>query len=583
MVEDLNKKQNKNKAKKLLRWIVILIIIASIGGYFLFKKSLTTSAVSDGNYITYIAKKGDLTISVTESGDIKALNSTDLKSEVEGRTTIISIVDEGYEITKEDVENKKILVELDSADIKERLTQQEITYLKADASLTEAKESLEIQIKQNSSDIQAGELNVRFSLMDFQKYLGETIANKIVEGKKNILEDQNALKNILDDPNLGGEALQRIRDLDGDIYLKEQNLELAKSTYDWTVKLFEKEYISLNKKEADRLDKEQKNILRNKSITAKELFVDYEFPKEAQKLYSDYMESKRELDRTKSLARSKLAQAQAQLGSNDATYKLQKERLEKLKYQYKACTIIAPAPGQVVYSSSTDRWLRQHRPIEIGGEVRERQKIISIPDPTVMKVEIKVHETWIDKIVPGQKTLITIAAFPDEKFTGEVIKKSPLADPENWLNPDLKVYSTDVKIIGLNESLKTGMTGKVEVIIKELKNVVSVPIQAVINHQGQKICFVLENGKPVMRNVETGQFNDSFVEITKEVHAGDVVILNPPRISESKLKANAQKKTTDRAERKPGKAEGRSDKAAGKPGEAEGRSDRAARRPKQER
>ena len=257
MAEDLNKKQNKNKAKKLLRWIVILIIIASIGGYFLFKKSLTTSAVSDGNYITYIAKKGDLTISVTESGDIKALNSTDLKSEVEGRTTIISIVDEGYEITKEDVENKKILVELDSADIKERLTQQEITYLKADASLTEAKESLEIQIKQNSSDIQAGELNVRFSLMDFQKYLGETIANKIVEGKKNILEDQNALKNILDDPNLGGEALQRIRDLDGDIYLKEQNLELAKSTYDWTVKLFEKEYISLNKKEADRLDKEQ--------------------------------------------------------------------------------------------------------------------------------------------------------------------------------------------------------------------------------------------------------------------------------------------------------------------------------------
>ena len=583
MVEDLNKKQNKTKRKKLLHWIVILIIIASIGGYFLFKKSLTTSAVSAGNYITYIAKKGDLTISVTESGDIKALNSTDLKSEVEGRTTIISIVDEGYEITKEDVENKKVLVELDSADIKERLTQQEITYLKADASLTEAKESLDIQVKQNSSDIQAGELNVRFSLMDFQKYLGETIANKIVEGKKNILEDQNALKNILDDPNLGGEALQRIRDLDGDIYLKEQNLELAKSTYDWTVKLFEKEYISLNKKEADRLDKEQKNILRNKSITAKELFVDYEFPKEAQKLYSDYMESKRELDRTKSLARSKLAQAQAQLGSNDATYKLQKERLEKLKYQYKACTIIAPAPGQVVYSSSTDRWLRQHRPIEIGGEVRERQKIISIPDPTVMKVEIKVHETWIDKIVPGQKTLITIAAFPDEKFTGEVIKKSPLADPENWLNPDLKVYSTDVKIIGLNESLKTGMTGKVEVIIKELKNVVSVPIQAVINHQGQKICFVLENGKPVMRNVETGQFNDSFVEITKEVHAGDVVILNPPRISESKLKANAQEKTTNRTKRKPGEAEGKSDKAAGKPGEAEGRSARAARRPKQER
>ncbi|MCK4887458.1 MAG: HlyD family efflux transporter periplasmic adaptor subunit [Planctomycetes bacterium] len=583
MAKDLNKKQNKTKRKKLLRWILISIIIASIGGYFLFKKSLTTTASSDGSYITYVAKKGDLTISVTESGDIKALNSTDLKSEVEGRTTIISIVDEGTEITEEDVKNKMILVELDSADIKERLTQQEITHLKADASLTEAKESLDIQVKQNSSDIQAGELNVRFSLMDFQKYLGETIADKIVESGQNILEDQSAIKNILDDPNLGGEALQRIRDLDGDIYLKEQNLELAKSTYDWTIKLFEKEYISLNKKEADRLDKEQKNILRNKSITAKKLFVGYEFPKEAQKLYSDYIESKRELDRTLSLARSKLAQAQAQLGSNEATYKLQKERLEKLTHQYEACTIIAPATGQVVYSSSTDRWLQQRRPIEIGGEVRERQKIISIPDPTVMKIEIKVHETWIDKIVPGQKTLITIAAFPDEKFTGEVIKKSPLADPENWLNPDLKVYSTDIRIDGVNESLKTGMTGKVEIIIKELKNVISVPIQAVINHQGQKICFVLENGKPVMRNVETGQFNDSFVEITKEVHAGDVVILNPPRISESKLTTDAQGKKPKKAKRKPDEAKGRSDRAARRPDEAEGRSNRATRRGRQER
>ena len=533
MAIDLNKKEKKKKLKKLLPWITILVVIISIGGYFLLKKDFTKIITADGSYITHVARKGDLRISVTENGEIKALNSKDLKSEVEGQTTIISIVSEGTEITEEDVKNKKILVELDSANIKEKLTQQEITFLKAEASLTEAKESLDIQIKQNHSDIQAGQLNVRFALMDLQKYLGETIANRIVEGQIDILENQNQIEHMLDDPNLGGEALQTIRELDGDIYLKEQNLELAKSKYDWTEKLFEKEYVSLSEKDADRLDKEQKEINQRRSKTAKELFVDYEFQKQTQKLYSDYVESKRELDRTESLARSKLAQAQAQLGSEEATYKLQKERLEKLKRQFDACIIVAPAPGQVVYSSSTDSWLRQRRPIEIGGEVRERQSIISIPDPSVMKVDIKVHETWIDKIQPGQKASITIAAFPDQKFTGEVIKKSPLADPENWLNPDLKVYSTDVRIDGVNQFLKTGMTGKVEVIIQELRDVISVPIQAVINHQGQKVCFVLENNKPVIRSVETGQFNDSFVQITKGINANDVVVLNPPRIHES--------------------------------------------------
>lgn len=584
MAENINKKQNKIKAKKLLRWIIIPVIIASIGGYFLFKKTLTTIITSDGSYITYLAKKSDLTISVTENGDIKALNSTDLKSEVEGRTTIISIVNEGYEITEEDVKNKKVLVELDSSDIKEKLTQQEITYLKAEASLTGAKEALDIQIKQNSSDIQAGEMNVRFALMDLQKYLGETIANRIVKGEIDILKNQEPIKYILDDPNLGGESLQELRTLDGDIYLKEQNLELAKSKYDWTEKLYAKEYVSLSDKESDRLDKEKKEIERSQSKTAKELFENYEFQKQAQKLYSDYTESERELDRINSLARSKLAQAQAQLGSEEATYKLQKERLEKLTRQYKGCIIIAPAPGQVVYSSSTDSWLRQRNPIEIGGEIRERQNIISIPDQTVMKVEIKVHETWIDKIRPGQKTLITIAAFPDQKFTGEIIKKSPLADPENWLNPDLKVYSTDVRIDGLNKSLKTGMTCKVEIIIEQLKNVISIPIQAVINDQGKKICFVLENGRPSMRNVETGQFNDSLVEMTKGINTGDVVILNPPRVAESKLTTDTQEKIPDVAEIKPDKAaDVKPSEAEIKPDATEEKSDGAARRPRRER
>ncbi|HPS55834.1 MAG TPA: efflux RND transporter periplasmic adaptor subunit [Sedimentisphaerales bacterium] len=571
MAEDLNKKKKKNKTKKILLWIVILIIITSICGYFIFRKNLTKIAASDGDYITYVAKRDDLTISVTENGDIKALNSKDLKSEVEGQTTIISIVDEGTEITEEDVKNKKVLVELDSADIKEKLTQQEITYLKAEASLTEAKEALDIQIKQNHSDIQAGEMNVRFALMDLQKYLGEIIANRIVDEKIEILENQVPIKFLLDDPNLGGEALQKVRELDGDIYLKEQNLELAKSTYDWTEKLYAKEYVSLSDKESDRLDKEKKEIERSQSKTAKELFVDYEFQKQSQQLYSDYLESKRELDRTKSLARSKLAQAQAQLGSEEATYKLQKERLEKLTRQFNACIIVAPAPGQVVYSSSTDSWQRQRRPIEIGGEVRERQSIISIPDQSVMKVEIKVHETWIDKIQPGQKALISIAAFPDQKFTGEVIKKSPLADPENWLNPDLKVYSTDVRIDGRNDFLKTGMTSKVEVIIQQLKNVISVPIQAVINHQGQKICFILENNRPSMRNVETGQFNDNFVEIKNGININDVVLLNPPRLDESSLKTDAQDKNqNNQAEIKLNDTEPKLEDAPKKPDNAEG-------------
>jgi hypothetical protein len=69
-----------------------------------------------------------------------------------------------------------------------------------------------------------------------------------------------------------------------------------------------------------------------------------------------------------------------------------------------------------------------------------------------MKVAVKIHETWIDKIEPNQPAEIKVEAFPDKTFTGTVLKKAPLADAENWLNPDLKVYATDVAIDGTHGS-----------------------------------------------------------------------------------------------------------------------------------
>jgi multidrug efflux pump subunit AcrA (membrane-fusion protein) len=148
-----------------------------------------------------------------------------------------------------------------------------------------------------------------------------------------------------------------------------------------------------------------------------------------------------------------------------------------------------------------------------------------------MKVEVKIHETWIDKIEPNQPAEITIEAFPDKTFTGRVLKKAPLADAENWLNPDLKVYATDIAIDGTHDALKTGMTGKVTVIIDKLQDVLYVPIQSVVTVEDKKICYVA--GSPAQkREVETGLFNDNFVEIKSGLAEGEKVLLNPPKWTE---------------------------------------------------
>jgi HlyD family secretion protein len=581
----------KTKSAKLLRLgLILAVVVIGIAGFIIWRRLATAADDSSKSLAVFVAQRDDLVIGVTENGSIKAINSTEIKSAVEGRTTLINIVDEGTYITSEDVKNGKILAELDSSSIKEKLAGQEISFLNAQSDYTSAMENLDIQKKQNESDIQAGQMVARFALIDLHKYLGESIAGKLINETSNHIIDSNKIASMVEDPNLGGEALQRLRELDGDIYLKKQDLELAKSRLEWTEKLYVKQYVSLNEKESDTLDKVRKEIAWENTKSAKDLFVRYEFPKQTEKLISDYYEAVRNLERIEARARSRLAQAQAQLESREATFTVQKELLAKLKRQLDACVIRAPATGQVVYSSSAEdrgRW-GSTAAIEIGVEIRERQKIISIPDPTGMKVDVKIHETWIDKINPGQKAKITVPAFPDKVFTGTVIKKAPLADPENWMNPDLKVYSADVGIDGTYDFLKTGMTAKVEIVVGELKNVITVPIQTVINKDGKKVCYIA-GSKIEPRIVETGGFNDNFVEIKSGLAEGEKVLLNPPRAAESKSSGNGKPKLSPPDQGKPEglqkpaefpKPEGteKTEKHAGKPDGTAGKTERLLNR-----
>jgi len=516
-------------AVRLLLILISLAVVVAIGVFGFLRQRAGGSDDSNPGTGLFTVKRGDLTISVTESGSIKSIKSEDIKSKVEGRATIVNIVPEGTTITAEDVNNGKVLVELDASTLKEQLAQRKIELAGAKAAFADANESHLIQVKQNESDITAAELKVRFSLMDFQKYLGETVAKKAtdeVNADPNSRIDTASLLKEIEDQNSGGEASQKFKELQDNIALAKSNLERASDKLDWSEKLRLKEYVSETELLADRLEVQSLTMKREQAEITLDLFRRYDFPKQVEQLQSDYNEAKRELERVQASARSKLAQAEAKLVSARATYELQKQRLEKLHSQIEACVIKAPAMGQVVYWSSTERWSRVK--IEQGAEVPEGYKIITIPDASEMKVEIKVHETWIDKIEPNQPARITVAAFTDKTFTGKVLKKAPLADQTDFLNPDLKVYLTDVSIDGTHDALKTGMTADVEVIINELHDVLFVPIQSVTTVEEKKICYVMGSAVE-KREVETGLFNENFVEIKSGLTVGEKVLLNPPK------------------------------------------------------
>jgi len=517
-------------SRRMLLVFICIAAVVSIGALALLRKTAGGSGDSNPGTGLFTVKRGDLAITVTESGSIKAVKTEDIKSKVEGRVSIVNIVPEGTIITPEDVNDGKVLVELDSSELKEQLSQREIQLTSAEAGFADANESHLIQVKQNESDITAAELKMKFALMDFQKYIGESIAKTVIERSGSDPNSSFDTLLLLKDPNsLGGSASRQLKVLRNDILLAQGQLEKATDVLEGTQKLHDANYASDLDLMSAQLDVDRYRIQKESAEEALNLYQLYDFLKETEKFLSDYQEAQRELDRTKARARAQMAQAKAKLASARSTFEMQEQRLNKLHKQIEACTIRAPAVGQVVYWSSTERWSRVK--IEQGAEVYEGSKIITIPDASEMKVEVKIHETWIDRIEPNQPADITVQAFPDKAFTGRVLKKAPLADQEDYLNPDLKVYSTDVGIDGTHDSLKTGMTGKVTVMIDELHDVLYVPIQSVVTVEDKKICYVA--GSPAQkREVETGLFNDNFVEIKSGLAEGEKVLLNPPKWTE---------------------------------------------------
>lgn len=532
-----------------------LIIAGSVAGVAILAMVLaankTTVPAPDKTLSSFKVRRDNLIVTVTESGSIKARKSIDLKSEVEGRATIINIVPEGSYVTPEDVNSGKVLVELDSGDLKEQLTQRQIEFTTADASYAQAKEAYDIQVKQNESDVTAAQLKVKFALMDFQKYLGDALANRIIESIDKNDDPNKDITNLIDSDNIlddandsNGQGTQDIDNWKDKIKLASANLANAKYKLEGTQELFDANYVAKIELDRDALERDSYEIQEKQALVSLNLYQLYEFPKQTQKLLSDYFESKRNLERTYAKARSQLAQAKAQLESAKARLDLQQDRLAKAQKQLAACTIKAPAPGLVVYGSSQEPMNRYRGTglIAPGEQVFQRQTIITLPDTTEMMAEITVHESSVDKVKPNQKATIVMDAFPDQSFTGSVIKIAPLPDQQrNWLSPDIKVYTTQVKIDGTHGFLKPGMSARVEILVDSASDVLTVPIQVVANRSGKKVCFVVDGGKAVEREVKTGLFNDTSVQILEGLQPDEEVLLNPPRITETKAVATKGK------------------------------------------
>ena len=253
-----------------------------------------------------------------------------------------------------------------------------------------------------------------------------------------------------------------------EIALAQSDLKRAEDRLDWSERMYKKGYLSLGQNMSERLALQRAKFALEQAQTKIRVLEKYtkhktvkEFNAEVEKARSDELAKK-------------------------STWTLEQTKEDKLRLQITNCKITAPNDGLVVYANDPNKFGGSSQPqIEEGATVRERQKIFSLPDITKMRVNTKVHESMIDRIRPGMLARIKVDAFAEETLPGVVDDIAPLPDPSSFFSSDVKVYTTHVAIERGLSGLRPGMTAQVEILVIDVPNVLSVPVQAGPSVQGE--------------------------------------------------------------------------------------------------
>ncbi len=479
-------------SKKKIYIISLAVIIPAT----VFLSGLLLKSNGDNKFDgpVYQVKRGDLTISIVESGTIKARDQTIIKNEVEGRTSIVSIIPEGTRVKKGD-----LLVELDVSTLEDQKIDQDIRVQNAEAAYIGTKENLAVVENQAKSDVDLAKLTLEFAQQDLEKYIR-------------------------------GEHPYELDKANADITLAEEELAKATDTFMWSQKLYDQNYISKTELQGDKLSKDKTQLDVEMAKKSKDLLTDYTYKRNLAKLQSDVNQAEMAMERTERKANADIIQAQAELKAKESEFERQKDKLAKVEDQIKKTKVYAPADGLVIYATSAKTgWRGSAEPLDVGREVQEREELIYLPTGNSSDAEVMVHESHLKKITIGMPAIVTVDALAGKTFYGTVQQIAPLPDARSmWMNPDLKVYTTKVSIDGNDPMLRTGMSCQAEIIVQQYKDALYIPLQAVVRVGAEPTVYVKAGNSLQPRQVKVGLDNNKVIHITEGLKEGEIVLLNPP-------------------------------------------------------
>lgn len=180
----------------------------------------------------------------------------------------------------------------------------------------------------------------------------------------------------------------------------------------------------------------------------------------------------------------------------------------------KLATLVSPIAGVVIEIESPTA----------GVNITAATAEIFIVDPTIMKFVANVDELDVGKIQPGQKAIITLDAYENQTFIGQVDK---IAFASIATRGGGTAFPVEI-MLGDNteQRFKKGMNGDVEIIVAQKNEVLTIPFKAIKTKTGKTYVQIIENNKIKEVEIKLGMESDSKVEVIEGLEENQKVIVD---------------------------------------------------------
>ncbi|MFB0564793.1 MAG: efflux RND transporter periplasmic adaptor subunit [Candidatus Aminicenantaceae bacterium] len=254
----------------------------------------------------------------------------------------------------------------------------------------------------------------------------------------------------------------------------------------------------------------------------------------------NFYERQKKLYEEQLISKEQLEAAKAQYEISDAQYKAIFNQIDQAKASLHSTL---DNLSKTVYYSPIDGIITSLRVEEgevamIGTMNNPGTILMTIADLSVMEIEVEVDEIDVIGVQIGHEAEVRVDAFPEQTIKGKVTEIGSSAIQKITASQESKDFKVVITLENPPEKLKPGLSASADIIIAEKKDVLAVPISAIVlrekdeeekekKDEEEEGVYVVQEDRVKFIPVKKGIMGEMMIEIAEGLEEDQQIVVGP--------------------------------------------------------